>query len=472
MDVGLTSALFPWDEQTWTVVWREASTHYLDSSSVIRAADTYDGGQTFFNYRTIHDGAYDARNFGGTIMGGGRLGIMAARRDGSGEYDPVFVYSDDNGSTWTSSTFALPNVTGSYEMEPYPASVGGHDTDGWMVPARDGGNQIHLFTTTDNGTNWSSSAVDTPTKSVSEVTIGRVGSQDKWLLLARNNDDGADAKALVYTSTDLTNWTYEGEGPILGENRPVLVSDDDLMHLMTTNRVEGGGEITSEPRMFLRQTHNADTLFANPTSGWGDWETVARAGYHLTGYPHVEQIAGKWYATVMTGENKGSSAGSRDWSRLSLLSEIPTEASAKTNDNLIAHLSASQTIGISSFETIVFDEWNKDRNRGLDTTTGEYTVQKPGEYTITVMTTLPTITGGNRHIIRVNNNSSVVARKATVQGGSSSVSNTSAVSLTVTNDFSQGDVITAEVFHEESASRALIFAESRTFLNITPAGGN
>lgn len=199
-------------------------------------------------------------------------------------------------------------------MKPYPASVGGDDTNGYIVPGDDAGlNEMRVWYTTDNGASWSDSLVDT-TSTYLEPTIGRVGTQDKWVAVARDNTS-ADQPGGVYTTTDLLNWSGPTQMNIsLGKNRPKLVEYESNLNLLTTNRQDVGA-ISGYPEAVLSMGVDAEAVFDNPGSAWQPWSVLARGSEKLVGYPDVVEVSGQYHATLCDYD-EGSTA------QLSLLSSV------------------------------------------------------------------------------------------------------------------------------------------------------
>lgn len=121
-----------------------------------------------------------------------------------------------------------------YTLEPYPASVGGHDTDGWISYGHDDGtgNSIEWIATTENGASWSTgTAISGETgEDLAEANIARVPGEDKWIMLLRPNQSSGK-NAYLYKSTDLKNWNGPHDtGQTLGKNPSTVVAWRDQFY--------------------------------------------------------------------------------------------------------------------------------------------------------------------------------------------------------------------------------------------------
>ncbi|WP_295805947.1 hypothetical protein [uncultured Nitratireductor sp.] len=168
-----------------------------------------DGGGQWINARSLY-GHPDKAVSGttGGLMGGGRFGLILAVVE-SGLRTWYFMYSDNQGSTWTQPvSMGITNRFPYGPMYRYPASAGGHDTDGWITYAY-WGPQIWAIYTTDNGATWSETLVFDGTSSgtaiggsASSMTINDADINRNWL----PNDD-----LLVNMNLTITAGTGSGQ---------------------------------------------------------------------------------------------------------------------------------------------------------------------------------------------------------------------------------------------------------------------
>jgi len=200
--------------------WRHSQSY----SSPLNVVFSEDKGQTWSGEKTILTvDDFDVADVGAGVMGSGRIGVLAGLRDASNNYRNDFVYSDDNGDTWTvsASEIASPNGTLPYgTMLPYPASAGGNDTTGFMVYGYEA-NDCHYAATTDNGATWSVTEIFVD-QGYAEPSVVQVPGQDKWIAFVRVN--GGNLR--IATSTNMTTWGAATDTGIALENNPVYAVVD------------------------------------------------------------------------------------------------------------------------------------------------------------------------------------------------------------------------------------------------------
>ncbi len=321
---GFNSGILDAGNGKWVIVYRKASNHTVVNGSEIWAVDTYDQGATLENHRIISTNAsYDTRNFVARVMANGRLGIIASRRTaGTLVYvDPVFIYSDDAGETWTTTVFSAPfagwGVNFHGHMIDFPASVGGDDVEGFIAHSYGHtGGHIDAATTTDNGDTWTwETQVASPPggiSSLTEMACERVGTQNKWIMLVRASGT-MDDPGIVYTSTDPLDFgTGVPAGVGLTGNPPQVIYDDETGKFWYTSfarRDRGWGR--SNPangieNVFLVASADGDALFAagGVMSSLGvNWSIGAYLPDWASGYLHPFKIDGKWFGTLVCGED-------------------------------------------------------------------------------------------------------------------------------------------------------------------------
>lgn len=320
---GLGSYLFHITGSNKTVIaYRDSSKHASsDADSAIMAVDTYDMGVTLKNERTIYNdtnSTLDALNGAYAVMDDDRFGLMLSRRsvDDNTYNDCVFVYSDDEGVTWSSSVLTgKSHASLFFDIIRYPTSVGGDDDGGWIVFGTalvDATNtKIIAFYTTDNGATWTqaeliSSATLGANEYACEPTVARIGAEDKWVMIWRRHQ-GDNLNAYASKSTDLLTWSSPTDtGEILGDNPPYLMYYNGNFIWYAASRYKDGtiGPITGQPgNTYLYQVVDADDIWTDLTD-WVGWTAMASFPYFLTGYLTIRDIEGVYYGiTCADGYN-------------------------------------------------------------------------------------------------------------------------------------------------------------------------
>lgn len=244
----------------------------------------------------------------GQVMGEGRWGVICLRTlTATQQYGrPAFLYSDDYGNTWTK--VVLPGVEGDIRFPHgkiinYPASVGGHDTNGWLVLCYDGVGGLWESHTLDNGLTWSSFAqiLSSPVGSAaSETVITRVGNEDKWILISRN-EVSSPKFALVSTSVDMLNWTLPVLSTLeLGKNPPAIVERNGSVFLVTSSRDRYIGQGLNT---ILSRKLDPSTIYnSSGQDGWGVWQVLSELPNFAYGYPQDVEVDGKLYIAIGGGD--------------------------------------------------------------------------------------------------------------------------------------------------------------------------
>lgn len=270
----------------------------LDATILMRVSE--DKGTIWSDPVTIYsgDGTFDPRGLTAQIMGNGRIGLIIPRSTVVGEYtNPAFVWSDDDGVTWSSKilTEASAFSGASTDIYQYPASIGGHDTLGFIAYAASGHTTTNVMVylkTEDNGETWQSGTAmpNVPDVELSSIAVVRLGTDDRWMALVRDADTSVEAanerNGLVYKSTDMLTWTgpYDS-GQMINNNPHNAVYHGGLIYWLAANRVHMGRPIMSAPGGFAHQWGDAETLWTNNGTvwpGWSDLVSVARCEGHPT----------------------------------------------------------------------------------------------------------------------------------------------------------------------------------------------
>lgn len=241
---GFNAALLPVDDpQKLLLVWRSGLAHFAWPGAELKLMTSYDEGSSFEGLRSIYlSKDWDTRNFAGGRFGGGRVGLVASRFRGVGQNlemgSPVFVFSDDGGSTWTVREFAAPEpgqvVSFHGDIVRWPASAGGHDTEGFAAFSYNTPQKlIDGLYTRDNGESWfwrtdicrSDGVV---AEWVNEPSVAALGPDGPWLMTSRPTIVGA-GNVPVWSSHDLIHWDGPRDGGVkLAGNPPVLIVEEGV----------------------------------------------------------------------------------------------------------------------------------------------------------------------------------------------------------------------------------------------------
>lgn len=317
---GLNIGLFSKSTGGMVLVWREANTHAVQNGTRLKAAWTDDGGRTIQDYPVVdedkslptisYSATADTRNFASGVIDG-RFVIVTTRREEPQSLqvyqDPLSIYSDDEGETWSSAAITgLANKAINFHSKVYPWPAGG--TNGAIVfDYRTGG--IGALTSTNGGTTWTDQGIVVtagPFASISEMSVARIGSQNKWVMVIRTN-----ANFGVTTSTDLTTWTSTVDsGVSLKANPPELMYADGKLWLVTVSR-RNNAILTGYENALLIAEGDAELVYSSGgTGGWSGWKVVSQLGFWPTGYMCTVSVRGRWYALMTASEETaGGSTG-------------------------------------------------------------------------------------------------------------------------------------------------------------------
>ncbi|EHK56810.1 tail fiber domain-containing protein [Allomesorhizobium alhagi] len=328
----------------WVFVYRRAPNHTVVNGSEIRAVDTYDKGATLENDRLIFtDASYDTRNFVSRVMANGRLGIIASRRAaGTLVYtNPIFIYSDDDGSTWSSA--AVTSAPGGTPVNfhgnliDYPTSVGGDDAEGFIAYTYGGvAGTVDAFRTTDNGATWSwSPSIATSPMTMTELSVSRLGTQDKWIMFARPSGAIGDPGQAWVSANPLSFGASGSAGVEAAGNPPMTIYDDEtgkFWYSVVARRDRGWqrGVTVGIENVLLMCSADADALYAagGDMSALGvDWSIVCYLPDWASGYFFPYKIDGKWYAGFVCGED----AVDHTYSKLCLIGDFTSTGVDKLN---------------------------------------------------------------------------------------------------------------------------------------------
>lgn len=316
----------------WLFFWREANIHGAsDPDSVVRMAQSRNGGQTLENVRTIYreDHGITGTDIRARLMGNGRIGVFGSRRDSSDRVkgiilEPFFMYSDDGGETWTTQVLAgvrAPMSPG-FTFNRFPAAVGGHDRDGYILFCN--GSGMNAVYTTDNGQTWRDRKLFDALGG--EVSVVQLGDSARWLMTCRRTG----GENPVYRSTNLLDWDGPHfSGKRVGDNPSTIVYHRGHITWIAASRpyhfendarraIPVDGEIF---KGLVTCTGEAEKLWEDPTR-WPDWSVLMYLPVHFDGT--FTQHRGHWYMLFGAIEDplKIASPGRKAYSQLGLMASV------------------------------------------------------------------------------------------------------------------------------------------------------
>ncbi len=332
----------------WLFFWREANIHgATDQSAVIKMGESRNGGQVITNVRTIYDEGPDAKfnasDLRVRVMGEGRIGLFAVRNSypDADWADCIFMHSDDGGNTWSKRVLALGNATHpGFTFNDYPASVGGHDTEGYIVYFKSKGRRpwpdkedfVALYTT-DNGNNWSYKTVlkNAPERS-HEMSVVRLGQSDRWIMTWRQSKQSGVAG--IARSEDMINWDgpYKTNTKIPSNPSTIIFNKGYITWLAASRpfhyRNDDSDGIRANGEMFngiVTKTADAEAIWKNPSS-WPEWSILTYLPVHFDGtFVHNQ---GHWY--MIFGAVEGPMrVGRKYYSQLGVMSSVNAPGPAR-----------------------------------------------------------------------------------------------------------------------------------------------
>jgi hypothetical protein len=289
----------------WVMIYRKGTMHGTEDGAEVRAADSYDFGLSWTNDRQIQtDATTDSRPDKIAMMANGRIGFFCNRASaGSTNKYPLFIYSDNNGVTWTktevptsSTTYTFSSVGG---IISYPASQGGNNTTGFITFGYIDATGLDAFTTVNNGTTWSTVSNVTGSTVVSENVVVRIGTTDRWLCFVRNSTN-----VLVYKTTNLLSWGTAVDSGLESLSTPpggFYDSVTDKVYYIGTARA--GKEVNGYKNNILFVGEDADTLWTNGGVFTNDYKSLVTAPNWTTGYFYTFTSKLGLTAVFTAGEN-------------------------------------------------------------------------------------------------------------------------------------------------------------------------
>lgn len=304
-------------------IYRRAANHAIGSSATMWAKDSYDGGKTWINHRQIlSSDVHDLRPDPLCLMGNNRAGTFINRSTSTSGafYSPYFLSTDDEGVSWqtvvvpTNSPYTFQSTGGLID---YPASVGGHDTLGFIAYGFLSGGGLDALTTKDNGVTWQAvHEVAVPSGEVtalSEWSGVRLGNTDRWVFTTRSRVGSAwNPKMIVWVTNNPLNWgTWHASGLGLNGNPPAMIYDDgnDTVTFLAPSR--SSRVITGYlENALLECTVPADIVYTTNGNVGAvyPYRTTAVFPEWFTSYLAPTKIRGRWVTALTCAEYGGAEA--------------------------------------------------------------------------------------------------------------------------------------------------------------------
>ena len=389
---GFNATLLPLENlQTLLLVWRSGLTHAARGGSELKLLVSHDEGASFEGLRSIYlSEEWDTRNFAGGVLGGSRVGLVAARMRGGGTKiemtTPVFVFSDDGGATWSHKEISLPVTSpiASFhgDLVRWPAAAGGHDEFGFAAfsynfPRK----SIDGLYTRDNGETWNWRADICKSDGViadclTEVWVAPIAPNGPWLMTARSTTTGHARNLAVMTSKDLVTWDEPRDGGILlSGNAPALIIEGGEAYLYTVARRGHKRELPNTAgeslgnRLLVAHGPAADIVSGKADfSATGGWKEIATLPDHAVGYIFPRKMRRRWFAAFNCGETGmvGTGESKRSWLGLMtphppLIVDAPTLRTAMPLDNLVDNADFSNWSRGEKFSRTVSGQMTADR---------------------------------------------------------------------------------------------------------------
>ncbi len=325
-------AVDPDDPDHIFIVYRDAGNHGYATDSSIMAITTTDGGATWGAPVTIIATDTPRMHWGAAgWMGAGRWGWYCQRSQNSSvtPEPSVFIFTDDMGETWNTDVLTeMPEIYLWFRLYPYPASVGGHDTLGfigygdYMGTAGDPviGSTVWVATV-DNGVTWTWGVIfNPPNNNPGEYNILRVGTQDKWILYWRDDAQGNTSilNAGCALTTDMKTFGAKlDSGQLLGQHPQIIVQEpgSDLVWWYASNRDMAGNlpQPDYPAQWQLVCQASAAELWDNNGQGWTPWELWRRFPANLLGYMMTDYVDGQHFGMIVANEELSDVDGEGEW---------------------------------------------------------------------------------------------------------------------------------------------------------------
>lgn len=454
------TALVANSEGVLYLLYDSKTSHAYDGSATLRCIESTSGGKTWTNDRElVNISSTDVYPRAASRMDNGRLGVLCTVRTGSNSFGGLgWLYSDDDGSTWTFAEKSTPARNWSGDLVPYPSSAGGADNGGWVAYTHDTDNEgLFAATTTDYGDTWTDQGTVVPDETgvdLTEPSVARVGNLDKWVMIIRDNSASSEPM-LASRSTDLLNWESTTDaGIVLGANRPKTWYADGRIHILTSSR-------DSIP------DYGQDMVYTSQTANavWNDLTTIPRwvvAPSHpeILGYPDIAEVGGEYVFSA------GFQADGTNYASAGIVAPgLPDDRRV-----CIAYPSTSQSVpGDGTTNTVAHDSTKRNDFRlGFDASNNQFVVREPGTYRISVQSSWQAFTASGRIVNRIHINGGV-ERIGLHEVSTSDEFSTSPTPVEL--DLSLGDTITHVVSNNSGNTETLAGGEHTDALTIEKLPG-
>lgn len=304
-------------------IYRRAANHAVLNTAAIYCKDSYDGGKTWGNDRVILSSTTnDLRPDPLKLMANNRAGtfINRATTTSGGYFKPLFLKTDDEGVTWTTqevnavSPYTFQSTGGLID---YPASVGGHDTMGFIAYGYLSANGLDAFTTVNNGDTWVQvhevAVNEGEVTGLGEWTGCRLGNTDRWMFTSRSKTaSGWNPNMLMWVTDNPLNWgTMRNSGLGLGGNPPAMIYDDETDDVIIFAPSRGGRPVAGFPENTLLEARVDATAAYNANGmigGLTKYDVIAAFPEWFTSYLAPVKIQGKWTTALTCAEANGTGA--------------------------------------------------------------------------------------------------------------------------------------------------------------------
>jgi len=346
----------------WVMVYRKGLHHGTQNGTELRTAISYDFGKTWENDTLVYSNLdSDSRPDRIALLANGRIGLFLNRAsESTTHFNPLFVYSDDEGTTWSNNEvvvndpYTFSAVGG---IISYPTSQGGNDITGFISFGYLSANGLDALTTTDNGNTWTIvEEVAQPISgdsSISENVQVRLGVEDKWLMFARSRGESTD-DVIVYKTTNLLDWGTPQSANIENlSTPPAAYYDNNTDKVWYLRTARDGKEYNNLGNHILGVCENATTLWNNNGVFTENYKVITAVPNWFTGYIYTfKSILGN-FATFTAGE---SNSNNNDYSAIHLIGNFETSSKDIVN---FTDLITKRQKNVKSIE-IVSDTNNTD----------------------------------------------------------------------------------------------------------------
>tara|TARA_R110000822_G_scaffold285610_1_gene406938 strand:- start:569 stop:3388 length:2820 start_codon:yes stop_codon:yes gene_type:complete len=298
-----------------TFIVRKSRVHAANNDSSIWAFDSRDDGQTKENLRQLYydTSTFSADLFIADIFNGKGVILSSVRNDNSGTITyqaPVIIQSatPDVGD-WTATSLtldaALPANFGANwigAFYPWPASEGGHDTDGWVAYAYSQ-TAIAYITTDDNWATYSTvtRAIAPMGQSLTEVGVMGTHASGYTMLLRVN---GAVKLWMSFATNLVGPWSTPVVSTLDADDSPpslvTISSTEAYLYIRSGKNVQGYPDY--QGHLLVRPMN--PTLFKSSVgvSGYGVVSPFLNLGSWPADYPHFFKRGNEWCMITSGGE--------------------------------------------------------------------------------------------------------------------------------------------------------------------------